>query len=97
MALALRLGGAPQALADYLGLTKGTVSQSLQLLERKGLIARLPDDADRRVLRLSLTADGEALIGDAGAPAEWPAALAALPEAEAAAAGARVRKPIAAG
>lgn len=81
-----RYSNTPQALADYLGLTKGTVSQSLQLLERKGLIARLPDDADRRVLRLALTADGEALIGDAGEPAEWPTALAALPEAEASAA-----------
>lgn len=73
-----RYSNTPQALADYLGLTKGTVSQSLQLLERKGLIARLPDDVDRRVLRLALTGAGETMIGAAGEPAEWPAALAAL-------------------
>lgn len=87
-----RYSNTPQALADYLGLTKGTVSQSLQLLERKGLIARLPDDTDRRVLRLALTGAGEAMIGDAGAPAEWPAALAALPAEEAASAAATLAR-----
>jgi DNA-binding MarR family transcriptional regulator len=73
-----RYSNTPQALADYLGLTKGTVSQSLQLLERKGLIARQPDEADRRVLRLVLTADGETLVGSGGEPAEWSSALAGL-------------------
>ncbi len=90
-----RYSNTPQALADYLGLTKGTVSQSLQLLERKGLIARRPDDADRRVLRLALTAAGEALAGTAGELAEWPAALAALPADEADAAAATLARLLA--
>ena len=32
-----RYSNTPQALADYLGLTKGTVSQTLLLLDRRGL------------------------------------------------------------
>jgi DNA-binding MarR family transcriptional regulator len=87
-----RYSNTPQALADYLGLTKGTVSQSLQLLERKGLIARQPDEADRRVLRLALTAAGETLIRDAGASAEWLTGLAALSKGEATAAAGTLRQ-----
>lgn len=76
-----RYSNTPQALTDYLGLTKGTVSQSLQLLERKGLIVRLQDAADRRVLRLALTAAGTAMTENAGTPEEWRTALAAQPSA----------------
>ena len=46
-----RYSNTPQALADYLGLTKGTVSQTLLLLDRRGLIERFEDDIDRRVVR----------------------------------------------
>ncbi|HEI8868367.1 MarR family winged helix-turn-helix transcriptional regulator [Serratia sp. AKBS12] len=45
----------PMAVADYLGLTKGTVSQSLKKLESNGLIARMADVKDRRSVRLQLT------------------------------------------
>jgi len=48
----------PAAVADYLGLTKGTVSQSLQVLERKGYIAKTADTEDGRVVHLSLLAAG---------------------------------------
>ena len=50
-----RYSNTPQALADYLGLTKGTVSQTLLLLDRRGLIERFEDDIDRRVVRLRLS------------------------------------------
>ena len=46
------------ALTEYLGLTKGTVSQTLNVLEREGLIAREEDPADRRRVRLRLTPAG---------------------------------------
>ena len=42
-----RFSNTPQSLAEFLGLTKGTVSQSLLLLDRRGLIERY-EDADTR-------------------------------------------------
>ena len=57
-----RYSNTPQALADYLGLTKGTVSQTLLLLDRRGLIERFEDDIDRRVVRLRLSAAGEQFL-----------------------------------
>ncbi|NOT84240.1 MAG: winged helix-turn-helix transcriptional regulator [Methylococcaceae bacterium] len=44
----------PAALTEYLGLTKGTVSQSLQILERKGYISKTQDSDDGRVVHLRL-------------------------------------------
>lgn len=49
----------PAALADYLGSTRGTVSQTLIALERKGLIARAQSLTDGRSVDLSLTPAGE--------------------------------------
>lgn len=46
------------ALTAYLGLTKGTVSQTLKALESKGLIRKQVDPKDRRSNRLVLTATG---------------------------------------
>src|SRR5258708_20339693 len=57
-----RYSNTPQALAEYLGLTKGTVSQTLLLLDRRGLIERFEDDIDRRVVRLRLSSAGERLL-----------------------------------
>lgn len=48
--------------AEYLNQTKGTVSQTLKALESKGLIKKVPDQTDRRVAHLSLTASGWTLI-----------------------------------
>lgn len=56
-----RYSNTPLAVADYLGLTKGTVSQSLILLEQKGFLARQADGRDGRVVRLGLTEAGHAL------------------------------------
>ncbi len=57
-----RYSASPGALADYLGTTKGTASQTLIALEAKGLVARRRTDADRRKVRLALTDDGRALL-----------------------------------
>ena len=62
LAAANRYSNTPLAVAEYLGLTKGTVSQSLILLEEKGFLARAPDARDRRVVRLALTPEGEAVV-----------------------------------
>ena len=66
-----RYSNTPQALADYLGLTKGTVSQTLLLLDRRGLIERFEDDIDRRVVRLRLSSAGEQLIAEAQPALPW--------------------------
>ncbi len=50
------------ALTAYLGLTKGTVSQSLNTLEAKGLVKKLVNRKDRRSKHLSLTAKGQKLL-----------------------------------
>ncbi|MFA5985380.1 MAG: MarR family winged helix-turn-helix transcriptional regulator [Methylococcaceae bacterium] len=52
----------PASVTEYMGLTKGTVSQSIQLLERKGYIARQVDSEDGRIMHLSLTPTGEQLL-----------------------------------
>ncbi len=81
LARANRYSNTPLAVAEYLGLTKGTVSQSLILLERKGLVARRKDALDRRVVRLELTALGRSLAQaiEAGHVERWAQAAEGLP------------------
>jgi len=66
-----RYSNTPQALGEYLGLTKGTISQSLLLLDRRGLIERYQDDLDRRVVRLRLSATGEQFLYEAQPQLAW--------------------------
>ena len=49
-------------LAETLMMNKSSVTRHLAVLEEKALIRRTPDAKDRRVLRVGLTAAGEALI-----------------------------------
>lgn len=81
-----RYSNTPQALAEYLGSTKGTVSQSLLLLYRRGLLERRADERDGRVVRLALSQRGEALLQQDGLDAAWDKALAEFPSDEIAAA-----------
>ena len=62
LARANRFSRTPAALADYLGSTRGTVSQTLIALEQKGLVARGPSPRDRRSVDLRLTAEGAAAL-----------------------------------
>jgi MarR family transcriptional regulator, negative regulator of the multidrug operon emrRAB len=66
-----RYSNTPQALADYLGVTKGTVSQTLLLLDRRGLIERFEDDIDRRVVRLRLSSAGEQFLAESQPALAW--------------------------
>ena len=50
------------ALTAYLGLTKGTVSQTLKVLEAKELLCKHVDRKDRRSNRLSLTPKAQRLM-----------------------------------
>ena len=65
LAVANRFSRTPGALTAWLGQTKGTVSQTVAALERKGLVERSEDIGDRRLVRLSLTPAGRALLADA--------------------------------
>jgi DNA-binding MarR family transcriptional regulator len=52
----------PGALAEYLGSTKGTVSQTLISLESKGYVVRTRSKHDRRSVDIALTDDGRELV-----------------------------------
>ncbi|MGR9088373.1 MAG: MarR family winged helix-turn-helix transcriptional regulator [Gammaproteobacteria bacterium] len=57
-----RYSDTPAALTSYLGMTRGTVSQTLLLLVKKGFIQKKPDLNDRRVVHLDLLADGKSIL-----------------------------------
>ncbi len=63
------------AVTEYLGLTKGTVSQSLSVLKRRGMIAAHTDPNDRRVTHLHITDKGRRFLSDARSPPLWTQAL----------------------
>jgi DNA-binding MarR family transcriptional regulator len=58
LARANRFSRTPAALAEYLGSTRGTVSQTLMSLEAKGLIERQPNARDGRSVVFALTKAG---------------------------------------
>jgi DNA-binding MarR family transcriptional regulator len=71
-----RFSNTPQALADYLGLTRGTVSQTVLVLARRKLVSRHSDAADGRVVRLALTEAGLACLGQLRVAQAWREAVA---------------------
>ncbi|KAA3638876.1 MAG: MarR family transcriptional regulator [Proteobacteria bacterium] len=48
-----------QAISEYLGQTKGSISQTLKIMEQSGHIERRPCTKDKRVIRLFLTEKGQ--------------------------------------
>ncbi|MBT3811428.1 MAG: MarR family transcriptional regulator [Gammaproteobacteria bacterium] len=57
-----RFSDTPAAVTDYLGLTKGTVSQTLQVLERKGYLEKIQDLIDKRIVHLKILPWGQQLL-----------------------------------
>lgn len=57
-----RYSNTVQALSDYLGQTKGSISQSVTLLEAKELLMKNQSSNDKRVFHLNLTSKGKSLI-----------------------------------
>ncbi len=55
----------PAATANFLGMTRGTVSQSIIILEKKGYIAKIQDEHDKRVVHLSLLDKGREILQQA--------------------------------
>jgi DNA-binding MarR family transcriptional regulator len=60
-----RYSDTPQSVTEFLGQTKGTVSQSLKVLEDRGLVRKLPDVNDRRLVHLKVTPAGRRVISKA--------------------------------
>lgn len=74
-----RYSDRPAAVAEYLGITKGTTSQSLRVLMEAGLIEKHTNPDDRRSVHLLVTDAGRDLVAAAGskvlldrALAQWP-------------------------
>lgn len=61
-ARANKYSSTPGALAEFLGSTKGTVSQTLIALEAKGYVHRARGLTDRRSVKISLTENGRKLL-----------------------------------
>ncbi len=68
----------PAAVTNYLGMTRGTVSQTLLLLEKKGYIKKTADADDRRVVHLELSPEGNAILDQAKSSALFNQAAALL-------------------
>lgn len=67
LAQANRYSNLPIAIAEYFGITRGTVSQTLAVLERKGLLVKRPDAKHGRRIHLELTRAGRAVLEDSWA------------------------------
>ncbi|MBK6467267.1 MAG: MarR family transcriptional regulator [Rhodobacter sp.] len=78
-----RFSRAPSQVADWLGATRGTVSQTLKALAARGLVEEDASPRDRRSISYGLTEAGRAALSH---PAPLDHAAAALPEAAALAA-----------
>lgn len=57
-----RYSNTPLGVTEYLGLTKGTVSQSIKILENKGLVEKRSDKNDKRIVHLKVTPAGKRLL-----------------------------------
>ena len=51
-------------ITEYRGISKSQVSQAVELLAAEGFLLRTPDEADRRVVHLSITPAGLPLARD---------------------------------
>lgn len=57
-----RYSDTPLAISHYLGSTKGTISQSILVLEKKQLVKKITDSKDKRVIHLKLTTKAKKLL-----------------------------------
>ncbi len=68
-----RFSNNPLAVGEYLGLSKGNMSQRLNVLEQKGLIRKAADNEDRRRVHLEVTKRGLTVLAKNYPPKAWPA------------------------
>lgn len=72
-----RFSRSPSQVAEYLTATRGTVSQTLKALARKGLIEERRREADKRSISYDVTSDGRAALSGRGALTEAVSAISA--------------------
>ncbi len=77
-----RYSDIPMGVTEYLGQTKGTVSQTLKVLEKKGLISKHPDANDKRLTHLRLTREGAAVLNKSMPPPKFASACKGMDEAD---------------
>ncbi len=76
LSMANRYSDTPLGVSEYLGVTKGTASQTIKALSERGLIDKVPDEEDGRVLHCRLTPAARRIVRDA-----YPApVLSSVPE-----------------
>ena len=63
LARANRFSLTPSALANFVGTPRGTASQIVKVLEKKGFLLRQPAADDKRSVILCVTAQGEKFLG----------------------------------
>lgn len=63
-----RFSDTSKAVAAFFSLTKGTVSQTVSALHRKGMIEKVSDEVDGRLIHLHLTRAGERVVKEAFPP-----------------------------
>jgi DNA-binding MarR family transcriptional regulator len=54
----------PMAVTEYLGQTKGTVSQTIKTLEHKGMVIKVADKSDKRISHIAITKLGNKVLED---------------------------------
>ncbi|MGH8498254.1 MAG: MarR family winged helix-turn-helix transcriptional regulator [Methylococcales bacterium] len=67
---------------EYLGATKGTVSQTLKVLEKKAYIYKVSDEDDKRVQHLKVSKSGLEILSACIPPAAFSEAASRISEAE---------------
>lgn len=77
-----RYSDSPAGVTAYLGVTKGTASQTLRRLQDKQLVRTRPDREDGRRQHLTLTAKGKRVLAAAVPPPAIRSALAGLTSAK---------------
>ena len=70
-----RYSNTPAGVTEFIGSTKGTTSQSINILEKKGFIIKIPDKEDRRMIHLELTAKAKGIIDNTFPPKEFSKTL----------------------
>jgi DNA-binding MarR family transcriptional regulator len=70
-----RYSDTPAAVTEFVGATKGTTSQSIGVLERKGFLRKRLDSEDGRVIHLDLTAKGRRFVENNFPPPEFGASV----------------------
>lgn len=61
-----RFSRAPSQVAEFMATTRGTISQTLKVLARKGLIEKIPSQTDRRWASYQVTNVGLQALANAG-------------------------------